>query len=107
MGNKKHRMRKWQQNLGDGVQEVIESVELPQEASQEKTWEVVIKDVHLTVLVFVGSALILYSLKPALVTRREKERPEESARISYVSLFLISAIVSIVYLCLLYKVVAL
>lgn len=98
-------MRKWQQSLGDGAQETVERLEdFTQEATQEKTWEIVIKDIHLTVLVFVASALILYTLKPALVMRREKERPEESPRLSFLSLFLISAIMSMVYLGLLYKV---
>jgi hypothetical protein len=98
-------MRRWQQTLA--TEDIIPpEIPEPQEISQEKT-PIVITDLHISILVFLGSALVLYALKPALVMRREKERPEESSRISILSILVLSSLASAIYLAFVQKIITL
>jgi hypothetical protein len=100
-------MRRWQQSLTteDIVAPEVPEISGTQEVNQEKT-VIIIQDIHVSLLVFLASALVLYALKPAIVMRREKERPEESSRISFLSILVLSSLTSALYLGFIYKIIS-
>ena len=100
-------MRRWQQTLAceDIIPPEIPEAPNTQEINQEKTL-IIVHDLHISLLVFLASALILYSLKPALIMRKEKERPEESPRISFLAILVLSTLTSAIYLGFIYKIIS-
>ena len=115
---KKSAMRKWQQDLvsdpgpelsqHDCSQEIKTSgtfAEVP--AAQEKVEEVEnfkLTEFHMALLIFLISFFILCTLKPVIILLKAKERPEESVRVNYVSVFILSVCTSAIYLGLCYKI---
>ena len=121
-------MRKWQQDLvdlvspeslghGDGAPERINEFSSQDIQTQEcttgtetelpteKTKAIKLNEYHIAGFIFLFSALIFCVLKPAIVLTRIKDRPEETQRISYSAVFLLSAFTSAVYLGFCFKLV--
>jgi hypothetical protein len=111
---KKSAMRKWQQDLvsdpGTETSQQFSAAsqeiktrgdsEIPsaQEKSKENALTFEFTETHVAILIFFLSFFILCALKPAIILRKVKERPEESLRINYFSVFLLSVFTSAIYL---------
>jgi len=102
-------MRKWQQDLvpSSETSQQITSTEIKTNtnteiSSEEKVKEAVITleftETHMAILIFVVSFFILCSFKPAIILKKEKDRPEESTKINYISVFILSIFTSAIYL---------
>ena len=99
-------MRKWQQDLVsdpgiEATQEIKTNAEIS--TTPEKVKETFLKnfeftDTHLAILRFFLSFFILCILKPAIILKKAKERPEESLKINYFSVFILSVFTSSIYL---------
>jgi choline-glycine betaine transporter len=85
-------MRKWQQEL---VQDMPE-VSAP-EITEKITTKTEITETHMCCILFLCSILILIFLKPALVTLRNKQRPEESTTLNWPAILILSGCVSGLY----------
>ena len=104
-------MRKWQQDLVSDTGPELYQHDCSQEiktsgtfaevsAAQEKVEEVDFKftEFHMAFLIFLISFFILCTLKPVIILLKAKERPEESLRVNYVSVFILSVCTSAIYL---------
>jgi hypothetical protein len=112
-------MRKWQQDLVQdlGEAQLPDTIEPVQEILQaennqkaeiapEKNKESIkLNEYHIAALVFIVSALIFCILKPAIILSRVKDRPEESPKISYSAVLILSACTSALYLGLCFKLI--
>ena len=101
-------MRKWQQDLVsdpgiEATQEIKTNGNSEISTTQEKVKETILKnfeftDTHLAILIFFLSFFILCIFKPAIILKKAKERPEESLKINYFSVFILSVFTSSIYL---------
>ena len=107
-------MRKWQQDLVSDPgtetsqqfttsnQEIKTNGDSEISTTQDKSKETAITfeftDFHVAILIFFLSFFILCILKPVIILKKAKERPEESSRINYFSVFLLSVFTSAIYL---------
>jgi len=98
-------MRKWQQDLvsDPGIEATQEITNAEISTTPEKVKETILKnfeftDTHLAILIFFLSFFILCILKPAIILKKAKERPEESLKINYFSVFILSVFTSSIYL---------
>jgi len=106
-------MRKWQQDLSDPGTETFQQfttsnqeiktngnseISTAQEKSKETAITFEFTDTHVAILLFFLSFFILCILKPAIILKKAKERPEESLKINYFSVFILSVFTSAIYL---------
>jgi hypothetical protein len=98
-------MRKWQQDLAisSGEAEGLANVrEISQDIVREPASDnssakkaIAMTSYHWSAIVFVGTAVLLLAFQPFFVHAPSKERPYEAPTISYLTVFILSALAAL------------